>query len=67
MDLQTPESLTIKDKREMISENPISEKDRLQLEKALPLWKIVFNQFREHRMAVLGSFVILIFICKAAR
>ncbi len=33
-----------------------------QLEKATPFWKIIFNQFIEHKMAVAGSIVILIFV-----
>jgi peptide/nickel transport system permease protein len=34
---------------------------RKEYEKAQPMWKIVLSQFVDHRMAVVGTFVILIF------
>ncbi len=39
----------------------ISAKDRELLEKAQPMWKMIFNQFIEHKLAVVGSIIILIF------
>lgn len=47
----------------MSNENlQMTEKDRKQLEQVLPMWKIVLTQFLEHKMAVAGLLVILIFV-----
>ncbi len=51
----------------MITENPapqgpLSETDRKALETSLPMWKIVLNQFFEHRMAVAGLVIICLFL-----
>jgi peptide/nickel transport system permease protein len=43
----------------------LTEKEKQDLEKVLPMWKIVFNQFLEHRMAVVGLSVIIFFILVA--
>ncbi|MBL7543620.1 MAG: ABC transporter permease [Bdellovibrionaceae bacterium] len=43
----------------------LSEAQRKALESALPMWKIVFYQFKEHRMAFFSMFVILIFLVTA--
>lgn len=59
MDLQTPESLTVK---VVGNDSSLTEKQKKNLERALPLWKIVMNQFLEHRMAVVGLGVILFFV-----
>lgn len=37
-------------------------KDRAELEKAQPMWKLVLKQFLEHKLAVVGAFVIAIFM-----
>jgi peptide/nickel transport system permease protein len=44
----------------------LTDKEKQQLENALPMWKIVLSQFMEHRMAVVGLLVILTFILVAA-
>lgn len=61
MDLQTLESPTPNSGSTM-TEVTLSAQQKQALEKALPFWRIVFNQFIEHRMAVVGSFVILFFV-----
>ncbi len=43
----------------------LSDKDRKSLETSLPMWKIVLNQFFEHRMAVAGLVVICAFLAVA--
>lgn len=45
--------------------NSLSQQQIQVLEKALPLWKIIFNQFIEHRMAVIGSFIIIFYVLVA--
>ena len=60
MDLQTLESPTPNSAGSAAVS--LSTQQRQALEKALPFWRIVFNQFKEHRMAVAGSFVILFFV-----
>jgi peptide/nickel transport system permease protein len=40
----------------------VSEETRKKHEKALPMWKIVLTQFAEHRMAVAGAIVIVLFM-----
>ncbi|MGZ3772244.1 MAG: ABC transporter permease [Pseudobdellovibrionaceae bacterium] len=40
----------------------ISEKDRAELEKAQPMWKLVLNQFLEHKLAVVSAGIISIFL-----
>ncbi len=40
----------------------LTDKEKQQLEQVLPMWKIVLSQFAEHRMAVAGLFVILLFV-----
>lgn len=39
-----------------------SAKDREQLEKSQPMWKMVLGQFMEHRLAVVGAVIISVFI-----
>ncbi len=60
MDLQTQESHTASSA--VKNENTLSDEQKKSLETALPLWKIVLHQFLEHRMAVVGSVIISIFI-----
>ncbi len=43
----------------------LTEKEKQDLEKVLPMWKIVLTQFLEHRMAVAGMIVILTFVLVA--
>lgn len=45
--------------------NQISEKNRAELEKAQPMWKMVLTQFMEHKLAVAGSFIITLFMLVA--
>ena len=59
MDLQTPESLRV---TVVGNDSSLTERQKKNLERALPLWKIVMNQFLEHRMAVVGLGVILFFV-----
>jgi peptide/nickel transport system permease protein len=40
----------------------LTDKEKQQLEQQLPMWKIVLTQFLEHRMAVVGLCVIVVFI-----
>jgi len=47
-------------------ENKLSQEQISQAEKVLPMWKIVFSQFIEHKAAVIGLFVILFYILIAA-
>lgn len=47
---------------EFIEATGLSDKDRRELEQAQPMWKIVLNQFMEHKLAVAGSVVISIFL-----
>lgn len=65
MDLQTQESLTHnnqKDTHMASAHSSLNESERKALEHALPMWKIVYNQFKEHRMAFYSAFVILFFL-----
>lgn len=43
----------------------LSEKDKKDLEQVHSMWKIVFTQFIEHKMAVAGLLVILFFVAVA--
>lgn len=45
-----------------IGTNHLSAKDRAELEKAQPMWKMVLSQFLEHKLAVVGAIVITIFM-----
>lgn len=67
MDLQTQESPTTKNEATMTAHqhSSLSEAERKALESALPMWKIVFYQFKEHRMAFFSMFVILFFLVLA--
>lgn len=68
MDLQTQESLTHnnqKDPNMATSHSSLNESERKALENAQPMWKIVFNQFKEHKMAFYSAFVILFFLIVA--
>jgi peptide/nickel transport system permease protein len=68
MDLQTQESLTHNNQREPNMSSPqssLNEVERKALESALPMWKIVFFQFKEHKMAFYSAFVILTFLIVA--
>ena len=40
----------------------ISEKDRVALEKAQPMWKMVLTQFLDHKLAVAGAVIIAFFM-----
>lgn len=65
MDLQTQESLTHNNQKEPNMSSPhssLNEVERKALESALPMWKIVFFQFKEHKMAFYSAFVILFFL-----
>ncbi len=68
MDLQTQESLTHNNQKEPNMSSPhssLNEVERKALESALPMWKIVFFQFKEHKMAFYSAFVILFFLIVA--
>ena len=43
----------------------VTAEERRQYEKATPMWKIVFSQFLEHRMAVVGAIIIILFLAIA--
>lgn len=45
--------------------NQLSAKDRAELEKAQPMWKMVLSQFVEHKLAVAGAVVISVFLLVA--
>lgn len=45
-----------------IDTNLLSAKDRAELEKAQPMWKMVLVQFFEHKLAVAGAVIIAIFL-----
>lgn len=45
-----------------MADTPLTLKQKQDLEKVLPMWKIIATQFFEHRMAVIGLFVICTFI-----
>lgn len=45
--------------------NQLSAKDRAELEKAQPMWKMVLTQFVEHKLAVAGAVVISLFLLVA--
>jgi len=40
----------------------LSAKDKAELEKAQPMWKMVLSQFMDHKLAVVGAVVIAIFL-----
>ncbi|PIS11095.1 MAG: ABC transporter permease [Bdellovibrio sp. CG10_big_fil_rev_8_21_14_0_10_47_8] len=44
----------------------LTAKEKHDLEHVLPMWKIVWQQFTEHRMAVIGLCVIIFFVLIAA-
>jgi peptide/nickel transport system permease protein len=46
-------------------DNRNSEANRKKLEQALPMWKIVLSQFLEHKMALVGAVIILLFMILA--
>lgn len=43
-------------------DSTLSAKDRAELEKAQPMWKMVLSQFVEHKLAVVGAFIITLFM-----
>ncbi len=45
-----------------LTEHSLNAAQRKALESALPMWKIVYYQFKEHKMAFFSSFVILFFL-----
>lgn len=45
-----------------IDTNLLSAKDRAELEKAQPMWKMVLVQFFEHKLAVAGAGIISVFL-----
>lgn len=47
---------------EMTMPNPLTDKEKSQLEKAQPMWKMVLEQFMEHKLAVIGALVIAFFM-----
>lgn len=47
------------------TDNTLTQTQITTLEKALPFWKIIFRQFLEHKMAVAGSVIILLFVAIA--
>lgn len=65
MDLQTQESHTLNDNKDLQmnqTQSVLTAKEKLALESALPMWKIVYRQFREHKMAFFSVWVILIIL-----
>lgn len=44
---------------------PVTDENRKQMQTALPMWKIVLEQFLQHRMAVAGTILILVFMAIA--
>jgi peptide/nickel transport system permease protein len=63
MHLQTQESPT-REVNKMNQEpetQQLSKAEMAQYEKVIPMWKIVFTQFKEHRMAMIGLIVISLF------
>ncbi|MCE3011204.1 MAG: ABC transporter permease [Proteobacteria bacterium] len=48
-----------------MSDKQLSQKEIQALEQYLPMWKIVFGQFLQHKMAVVGLITILIFVAIA--
>lgn len=70
MDLRTPASPTVEEEATMtsataVSTSALSATLDQQINTAQPMWKIVLSQFMEHRMAVVSSVVIGIFILVA--
>lgn len=45
-----------------IETNQLSSKDRAELEKAQPMWKMVLTQFMDHKLAVAGGVIITLFM-----
>nr|BFD59812.1 ABC transporter permease [Bdellovibrio sp. CKG001]BFD63229.1 ABC transporter permease [Bdellovibrio sp. HM001]BFD67082.1 ABC transporter permease [Bdellovibrio sp. HAGR004] len=45
-----------------IETNQLSSKDRAELEKAQPMWKMVLTQFMDHKLAVAGAVIITVFM-----
>lgn len=45
-----------------IETNQLSFKDRAELEKAQPMWKMVLTQFMDHKLAVAGAVIITVFM-----
>lgn len=45
-----------------IDTNSLSAKDRAELEKAQPMWKMVLTQFLDHKLAVVGAVIIHLFL-----
>lgn len=45
-----------------LDEKSLSAKDRAEIEKAQPMWKMVLNQFMDHKLAVAGAVIIAIFM-----
>lgn len=68
MDLQTQESHTTKNNKDSNmneSQSVLTDKEKLALESALPMWKIVYKQFREHKMAFYSVWMILAILTTA--
>lgn len=53
--------ITVNDFEELET-TALSDKDRAEIEKAQPMWKMVLSQFMEHKLAVVGSVVITVFL-----
>ncbi|QDK45807.1 ABC transporter permease [Bdellovibrio sp. ZAP7] len=43
----------------------LTDKDRADLEKAMPMWKMILSQFLDHKLAVAGSIIIALFLLVA--
>lgn len=53
--------ITVNDFEEM-EPSTLSAKDRAEIEKAQPMWKMVLSQFLEHKLAVVGACIITLFL-----
>ncbi len=53
--------ITVNDFEDM-EPSTLSAKDRAEIEKAQPMWKMVFSQFLEHKLAVVGACIITLFL-----
>lgn len=53
--------ITVNDFEEL-EPSTLSAKDRAEIEKAQPMWKMVLSQFLEHKLAVVGACIITLFL-----
>lgn len=63
--MNNSESPAVKHETEITAENYLNKSQIAQLEKAQSLTEIVYNQFKEHKAAVIGFYTILVFITVA--